>query len=301
MHSDIESANYSYDVDAFGAIVDSIRESVSYFVPELVLIGTICALFVATLFVDRRDQRSLAWLAVGGILLSLGALLQVAGEDPTLLFRGMIAHDSYATFFKVIFLISALAVVFMSGSDRGLDDLPMGEYYGLILSSVLGMFLLASATDLLMVFLALEMVAIPTYILVVFRKFRRDSTEAALKYVVYGSVAGAIMLYGLSILYGLTGSTALADLTSFQAGSVDSAVLIIVGIMVFAGYAYKIAAVPMHFWAPDIYQERRRRSPLSSPLAPRRPGVPVWFVSSMRLTWEKGWLPPIRSRATWTG
>lgn len=254
MPVDLESANYSYDADGFGAIVDSMRESIGYFHPELILIGTICALFLATLVVDKKGQRHLAWLAVAGLVASLVALLRIGGAEPTLLFQGMIAHDSYATFFKVIFLVSTLAVVFMSLDDRGLDGLPMGEYYGLILSSVLGMFLLASATDLLMIFLALEMVSIPTYILVVFRKARRDSTEAALKYVVYGSVSGAIMVYGLSVLYGLTGSTSLDSLTTLQAGGVDPAVLIIVGLMVFAGFAYKVAAVPMHFWAPDIYQ-----------------------------------------------
>ncbi len=250
----MQQTTYDFGPSEFSSIVQTIKAHACYFLPESILIGTVCLLFLVTLGVSRKNQKNLAWLAGLGILGALAALVPVARHESTLLFQGMVAHDGFATFFKFVFLASTLAVVVMSYLDRGLEGLPMGEYYGLVLTSVVGMFLLASATDFIMIFLALEMVSIPTYILVVFRKERRDSSEAALKYVVYGSISGAVMAYGLSLFYGLTGSTAIADLTHIAVSGADSAVLVIAGILTFAGFAYKMAAVPMHFWTPDIYQ-----------------------------------------------
>jgi NADH-quinone oxidoreductase subunit N len=251
---DLESTNYSYGPETFSKIIEAMKADAGLFLPELSLAATICGLFLITLVVPARNQRNMAWAAMLGLVGVFFTLGITAGEESRLLFQGMIAHDTYATFFKFLFTLSAIVVVLLSYFDRGLEGLPMGEYYAILLSSVLGMFLLASATDFLMIFLALELVSIPTYILVVFRKYRRDSSEAALKYVVYGSVAGAIMIYGMSLLYGFTGSTAIADLTRLQVGGVNGTILLVAGLLTFAGFAYKIAAFPMHFWAPDVYQ-----------------------------------------------
>lgn len=200
----------------------------------------------------------LVGLSVVGLLAALAAL-GLESEESRSVFSGMIALDGLALFFRGLFVVVALAGVVAGGMSREVHRERLGEYLVLLLCITLGMMLLGAAQHLLMVYLALELVSIPSYVLAGFRRGDRESSEAALKYVVYGGVASGLMLYGFSLIYGLTGSLELRDVaTALDAiGSWDPssrALLVLAGALSFAGFAYKMAAVPFHMWCPDVYQ-----------------------------------------------
>jgi NADH-quinone oxidoreductase subunit N len=239
--------------------------SASWFRPELVLTAGVLLLLLLDLGWKQSRHRVL--------LLTLGALtcLAVAAGclvfqhvESRAMFNGMIASDPFATFFKWLFLAAgALTVLIASGSgDFGRQRI--GVFYALLLSVVLGMFLMASSTDLLMLYLAVEMVSLPSYALAGYKPGDRRAAEAALKYVIYGGVASGIMLFGLSYIYGLTGSTSLLGLGArldalampAVAGSQAAlrVALMVAVIFVMCGIGYKIAAVPWHMWCPDVYE-----------------------------------------------
>jgi NADH-quinone oxidoreductase subunit N len=131
----------------------------------------------------------------------------------------------------------------------------MGEYYAILIAMVLGMFLMASATDMLMMFLSLELVSISSYILTGYLKGQVRSSEASLKYIIYGAVSSGLMIYGISILYGLTGHTNIFKINEFLVSHpVDGVTLLLAALLIMAGFGYKIGAVPFHFWSPDVYE-----------------------------------------------
>jgi NADH-quinone oxidoreductase subunit N len=247
--------------EEFGSVINSLKDNLPFIAPELVLVGAICVLILAGLFVPRRDQKGslglfslVALLGAGWLACSVGTSHFPGLEKPDTLFQGMIAFDSFAVFFKALFLLAGAVVVIQTYLSHEFEGFAMGEYYSLMLASLLGCCLLAAATDMVMIYLALELVSIPTYILVIYRKADKRATESALKYAIYGSVAGGVMIYGLSLFYGLTGSTALTSLSTISMEGANAAVVVIAGFLVFAGFAYKMAAVPMHFWCPDVYE-----------------------------------------------
>jgi len=172
----------------------------------------------------------------------------------------MIQLDSFAVFFKVIILITtAVTILFSMGSEE-LDPRTKGEYYALLLAVTLGMFLMASSTHLLMIYLSIETVSLASYILAGFLTHSPRSSEAAFKYIIYGAVASGTMLFGISLIFGLTGtgdvvqvSNVLAELFSSGGGDYQLAVLVSI-IFVLAGVGYKIASVPFHMWSPDVYE-----------------------------------------------
>jgi NADH-quinone oxidoreductase subunit N len=233
-------------------------ESLALFVPEIVLSGTVMALiFFDLLAVAKQDKANAAGLvALGGAVLALGAALELWGAPPTWLFGRMAILDPFAVFFKVLLGFSLLAAVLMSlGSVEVAGRPNEGEYYTLLVASGLGMLLMASAGNLLMAYLSLEFVSLTSYVLTGFLRHNRRSGEAALKYLIYGGVASGAMIYGMSWLFGLTGSMDYAVIAK-QVGAVDAAsqpALFLALLLVLAGFGYKIAAVPFHMWAPDVY------------------------------------------------
>ena len=178
------------------------------------------------------------------------------------LFNGMIATDGFATFFKWLFLLAAALTVLISAPGKDFPPQRIGEFYGLMMAMMLGLFLMASATDLLMVYLSIELVSLCSYVLAGFKKGDRRAAEASLKYVIYGGVASGVMLFGMSYLYGLLGTTSLGALFGhiqhLQATGLPAAAtkltLVVAMVLVTAGVGYKIAAVPWHMWCPDVYE-----------------------------------------------
>ncbi len=247
----------------------AIGASLSYFLPELVLAaGVLLVVFVDLAGPGRRGGP--AGRAPGNLALLIAALALVMTlvlpafgvrglvDDPTQtwLFNGMVALDGFATFFKVLLGLALLAAVWMSLTSKEVRGQPNeGEYYTLLLSSALGMFLMAAAGNLLMAYLSLEFVSLTSYVLTGFLRHNRRSGEAALKYLIYGGVASGAMIYGMSWVFGLTGAMDYAGIAHGMA-SLDPAsrgAMFLALVLVLAGFGYKIAAVPFHMWAPDVY------------------------------------------------
>ena len=230
-------------------------ESLNYIMPEIIVTISIVVLVVLDLVVGGEKKRwmtGLVLVILAGTLYSV-ADLYAAGERP--LFGGMIALDGFSLFFKMIFVVATMIAAIFTLESSDVASNRIGEFYALMLAMVLGGFLMASATDLLMIYLALEMVSIPSYILSGFQKGVRRSSEAAVKYVIYGGVSSGVMIYGLSLLYGVTGTTNIYLMGEILATSQPYPLTLFVGItFAMAGFGYKVATVPFHFWCPDVYE-----------------------------------------------
>ena len=201
----------TFDADKFGAQLDHIIESIGYFGPEFQVTFGALAVFLLDLCLPVKASRHLAWVAMLFCFVPVMSIHHVPDGGHSL-FHGMIAIDPFANFFKQFFLLGSIPVILLSYVSKEFEGRRMGEYYGVLLAAVLGGMLMASATHFLMLFMALELVSICSYVLVGYIRRDRRGGEAALKYIIYGSVAAAIMVYGLSLLYGLTGSAQIEDL-----------------------------------------------------------------------------------------
>jgi NADH-quinone oxidoreductase subunit N len=236
-------------------MLDQILNSLHHFKPEATLAVAFCVVIVADLFFRRKSQWivffPLAAFAVTGVF-----LFQQVGVSESI-FSHMFAVDSFSLFFKFVILLSSMLIVFFSMGSSELNAGPrrLGEYYALIVSLTLGMFLMAGSTNLLMMYMSIELASISSYILSGYTKEAPDSSEASLKYVIYGALSSGLMLYGISILYGLTGATDIYGVNrALMMGEVGTLPLLIAGILTVAGFGYKITAVPFHFWSPDVYE-----------------------------------------------
>jgi NADH-quinone oxidoreductase subunit N len=235
--------------------IQQIQNSIPYFVPELMLTATFLLVLIGEIVAKRSSYVGFGIITAAGLIATIFLSLQLYKVPDTSLFFRMIVVDRFAIFFKIIFSFSALLIVLFSMNSNELKKYSAGEYYCLLLSVVLGMNLLASSTNLLMIWLALELVSIPSYLLSGFLKDDRLSAEASLKFVIYGSVSTAIMLFGLSYLYGMTGAYEINDIrNALRSSQINSAVLLITISLILVGVGYKIAAVPFHFWLPDVFQ-----------------------------------------------
>jgi NADH-quinone oxidoreductase subunit N len=227
-------------------------QSLGYILPELLLVLTILAVFIADLVV--REKVLLGELALAGVALSLLCVVRLAGGPDCWLFSKMIVQDPFAIFFKALFALSAMAAVWMSLGSKEITGANQGEYYGLLISSTLGMYFMATAANLLMAYLSLEFVSLTSYALTGYIRHDRRSGEAALKYLIYGGVASGTMIYGMSWIFGLAGSMDFMQINAALAhGDVNKLALFVALVLTLAGFGYKIAAVPFHMWVPDVY------------------------------------------------
>jgi NADH-quinone oxidoreductase subunit N len=252
-------------IESFASqVYPAILESLGHFGPEVKVAVAAMVILLLDLLIPLKYSKHLAWAAIAACLLPLGDIAHHYEEQGSL-FLGMTAMDSFASFFKGFFLIGSIPVILLSYISKQLEGRRMGEYYFILLASVFGGMLMASSTHFLMLFLSLEILSVCSYILVGYVRSDRRGAEAALKYIIYGSIAAAIMAYGFSLWFGLTGSGEIRNLArvlwdpAFQ--DLDSDALILrTGVAVafallfiFAGLAYKMSTIPMHFWAPDVY------------------------------------------------
>lgn len=227
--------------------------SLNFFYPEIILSCTILLLIVVDLMV--RSQRAIATLAIIGCLLSLVATFDLYGAQPGWLFHRMIILDNFSLFFKVFALVAAILTIWMSLGSNEIRQVHQGEYYTLLLTCALGMFFMASSSNLLTAYLSLELVSLTSYVLTGFLPHNRRSSEAALKYLIYGGVASGTMIYGMSWLFGMTGSLDYAAIQSALAqDQMNKATLFMAFVFIMAGFGYKIVFVPFHMWSPDVYQ-----------------------------------------------
>ena len=231
--------------------------NLSLIIPETFLFVWALIVIGYDLGTKRKNSDSIGYLAMIG--LGITAIL-MAYYHGGITFKNMFNSDSLALFFKIIFLGSAFMAI---GSSFGMVAKKIlnhrGEYYGLILISTVGMMFLSSANELISLYVGLELVTVPLFILVSFFKDEKASVEAGLKYLIVGAFSSAILLYGLSILYGLTGTTDLVmiklnlSLVFLSYGKIGPALLMAM-VMIIAGIGFKLALVPFHMWAPDVYQ-----------------------------------------------
>ncbi|MGH9312641.1 MAG: NADH-quinone oxidoreductase subunit N [Vicinamibacterales bacterium] len=224
-----------------------------YLLPELVLTGGALLLLAADLCTPRDRQGVLAWVAVAVLAATGAAMVPVASANLTVS-RGLIAVDGFAFFFKAVFLLSAAITILMSARYLEIEGARAGEYYFLILCATLGMMFMAGGIDLITIFIGLETMAVSFYILAGYIKPDRRSNEAAVKYFLLGAFSLGILLYGMSLLYGLSGSTHLRTIATELATGGGGLMLVLAVILVVAGVGFKIAAVPFHMWAPDVYE-----------------------------------------------
>jgi len=225
--------------------------------PEIILAAGICVVLIVDLFVSESKKWLTATLAGFTLLAALLPVvtLAVVGSNGRSLFEGRYVIDDFSLIMKAMFLITGYVVVLLSTNEIEEGGYYQGEYYVLLLSSVLGMVMMSSARDLISVFIAFELLSIPSYMLAAWRKRDPKSNEAGVKYFLLGVFSSAILLYGMSLLYGVANSTLLVDIgaaitTNGQFKAVEALAIM----FVIVGFGFKISAVPFHSWAPDTYE-----------------------------------------------
>ena len=224
--------------------------------PELSLLVFALAVIVLDLFV--KQKKVLAVTSIAGLIVSVGFTLAMWGMPTIDIFYGMLAIDRFALAFKLLLLVAAGLVILASQDYVSKFERFQGEYYALVLISALGMMLLTAATDLISIYVALELSSISLYVLVSFLK-NQKSAEAGLKYLLLGAVASATLLYGMALVFGLTGHTCLTCIANVIqsmpiTGLLDNPALLLGIVLLIAGFGFKIASVPFQMWVPDVYE-----------------------------------------------
>jgi NADH-quinone oxidoreductase subunit N len=224
--------------------------------PEISLLATAIVVILLDLFVQRKNI--LAVVGLAGLAVAFGFTTHLWGGNPQAVFNNMLVVDKFALFFKMLFLASA-ALVILASTDYILKfDSFQGEYYALVLLATLGMMLISAAADLISIFVALELISISFFALVGFLKDAK-STEASLKYMLLGSIASAILLYGMAFVFGFTGNTQLGAISAAiynmsLTGAAAAPGLLLGLILIIVGLGFKIAAFPFQMWVPDVYE-----------------------------------------------
>ncbi len=223
--------------------------------PELTLLGVGAIVTLVDIVLLERGRRFTSALAGIGLLVALIPVVTLAAAGDTReMFGGAFVVDDFALILKAMFIVAAYVVVLLSTNYVAEGDYWENEYYGLLLSSVMGMVLMASARDLITIFVALELLSIPAYLLATWRKADLKSNEAGLKYYLMGVFASAIMLYGMSLLFGIAGDTRLSAIADAVSGTSSEPVITLGIIFVIVGFAFKVSGFPFHTWAPDTYE-----------------------------------------------
>ena len=224
--------------------------------PEITMTATALVVLLVELFLTGRRKRAVNPIAAVGVLVALGFVVALAVDGTTRTsFGQMFVVDDYALLFKAFFLLAALFVLFVSYRYFAEFRTYQGEYYFLLLAAFVGAMLMPSGRDFVMIFLALELVSVPGFVMAGLRKFDLRSNEGALKFFLIGVLSVTVLLFGLSIVYGFTGTTDLAGVAEGLRALGDPEPLLLASLLfVITGFGFKISAVPFHFWAPDTYE-----------------------------------------------
>jgi len=234
--------------------LSEILASTSFILHLIVLSIWACALLIVDLFIPKGRKWITAVLAAAGLLVSMVIAISYAGRDLSA-FGGMVVVDGFATFLNILLLASGLAGIAVAYDYLKRTGIERGEYYVLLLFSIVGMMLMAQAADLIVVFLALELLSIPLYVLAGFAQPKMQSEEASLKYFLLGSFSTGFVVYGIALIFGGTGTTGLAGIIAAASSPETNLALLLVGAALFlAGLGFKVAIVPFHMWTPDVYQ-----------------------------------------------
>jgi len=240
----------------FSALMQTIPQGVDYIriLPELVLSAFgIVIMLLDPLIDEEKSQKTLGLIGLLGTLAALAATWYMSGS-PGLAFSNMVQVDTFSVFFHVVVIAIAAVVILISYEYMAVQRIRAGEYYGLILFATVGTGLMSSAVELVLIFIALEISSISSYILAGFRRHDAASSESSLKYFLLGSFATAFFLYGVALMFGATGSTNI-NVISQQLQAAPPALLVYVAVaLMFVGLGFKVAAAPFHVWTPDVYE-----------------------------------------------
>jgi NADH-quinone oxidoreductase subunit N len=222
--------------------------------PIIIVVAWACILLIADLFVPQGRKGITAALAALGLVIAFGAAVARIGIESTL-FNGMLIQDGFSSFFQVLFLVLGIIAISQAYDYLRRRGIERGEYYVLLLFSISGMMLMASAGDLMMIFLALELLSIPLYVLAGFARPEPQSEESSLKYFLLGAFASGFLVYGIALVFGSTGTTELGEIiVHLRAVSEIPALFIVGGSLILIGLGFKVAVVPFHMWTPDVYE-----------------------------------------------
>ena len=228
---------------------------IGYLLPELILVGAASLLIVLDLIFRRKEV-----VALAGVLACVAAMIATAvlfsSTDSITILSGMFVFDGYAAYFKVLFILTCTLTIGMSMRYLTVEGIDFGEYYAVLLLATSGMAFMASAADLIVLFLGLELMTLSTYVLIGINRKSLRSNEAAIKYFLLGGFSTAFMLYGIALIYGLTGTTQIDSIAVAVAETADKggSLLVIPVTLLVVGFGFKISLAPFHMWAPDVYE-----------------------------------------------
>ncbi len=221
--------------------------------PLMILVGWACILLLLDAFVTGDKEGWTAIFAALGLAVVLGFSVAQFGQQYKT-FNDMIVVDGFARFLNVIFTGSGIIAIALAYDYLKRMDLDRGEFYALLMFSISGMLLMSMAADLIVIFLALELLSIPLYVLAGFARPKVESEEAALKYFLLGAFASGFVVYGVALCFGATATTSLSDIVvAITAGTADMSLLVVGAAMILIGLGFKVAVVPFHMWTPDVY------------------------------------------------
>lgn len=222
--------------------------------PELTVIVFALTVLALDLFIKKEHKAIVGWYSLAGVLVAALMTVRIAGLQGSF-FGNTVVLDPFATFFKLVFFLSCGLGILLAQKYLDLEDIHRGEYYALMLLATSGMMLMASAGDLITLYLGLELMALSIYILAGFMRSDGRSNEAGIKYLLLGAFSSGIMLYGMSLLYGLSGSTNLNEILAFlRTADLSNPILFLSMVMLLVSFGFKVAAVPFHMWVPDVYE-----------------------------------------------
>ncbi len=227
--------------------------SLGAILPLIILAGWACVLLLVDLFIPQQRKGLTALLAALGLLVAVGFVIPRFG-NPMAGFGGMVAVDDFANFLSLLLLFSGLAGIALAYDYLKRMSIAHSEYYVLLMFSLIGMLLMCMSADLIVTFLALELLSIPLYVLAGIAVPRLSSEEAAIKYFLLGAFSSAFFVYGIALVYGASGSTSLSKiLAAIQSGSFSPVLLLAGAGLLLVGLGFKVAVVPFHMWTPDVY------------------------------------------------
>lgn len=242
---------------------ENLITDLSLIVPELIISGTLLLIVLFDLIFDK-DKTLIPYIALLGLFAALYYTMQSTGEQAFAFIPqsvksnyGLLAIDSFGAYFKIIILITSILIVFFSKVSSEINKIidRSGEYYALLFGMILGMMLMSSASDLIIIYISVELLSLSSYVLAGFTKLRDRNSEASLKYLIYGAVSSGLMLFGISLVYGMTGNTNLLEINAvLKSSSINLLTYAFSLILIFAGIGFKISAAPFHFWTPDVYE-----------------------------------------------
>lgn len=244
-------------------MLENLAKDISLILPEIIVSVTLLVIVLFDL-IFNKDKTIIPFLGLIGLFLALYfAIGDIGRESHAFIIGdtgnkfGLLSLDAFGSYFRIIILISSILIIFFTKASSEIHAISerSGEFYTLMFGMILGMMFMVSASDLIMIYISVELLSLSSYVLAGFTKLRDRDSEASLKYLIYGAASSGLMLFGMSVIYGLTGSTNLFIINeALQTVSINSAAYSFSLILIFAGIGFKISAAPFHFWTPDVYE-----------------------------------------------